>query len=99
MAKQIDALKKEYETKIADFEVQVKAKDEELINVRAEITSLNQSLEKSNKELSEMASALKEKADALDALNNSVNTPNETSTEDWKKLKGKEFFAWYAKTH
>ena len=97
MAKQMDAMKKDYEAKIADFQVQIKAKDEELISARAEITSLTESLEKSNKELSEMTSAFKEKADALDALNGSVNTPNETT--DWKSLKGKAFFDWYAKNH
>ena len=49
------------------------------------------------KELAEMTSAFKEKADALDALNASVNTPKETT--DWKSLKGKAFFDWYAKNH
>ena len=97
MAKQMNDLKKDYEAKIADFQVQIKAKDEELTKARAEVTSLTESLEKSNKELSEMTSAFKEKADALDALNGSVNTPNETV--DWKSLKGKAFFDWYRKTH
>ena len=97
MAKQMDAMKKDYEAKISEYEVQMKAKDEELITVRAEITSLTQSLDETKKELSEMTSAFKEKADALDALNGSVNTPNETF--DWKSLKGKAFFDWYAKTH
>ena len=95
MAKQMDALKKDYEAKIQDFEVQIKAKDEELTKAKAEVTSLVASLEKSEKELSEMTSAFKEKADALDALNASVNTPKETT--DWKSLKGKAFFDWYAK--
>lgn len=97
MAKQMDAMKKDYEAKISEYEVQMKAKDEELISVRAEITSLNQSLDETKKELSEMTSAFKEKADALDALNGSVNTPNETI--DWRSLKGKAFFDWYHKTH
>ena len=95
MAKQMDALKKDYEAKIQDFEVQIKAKDEELTKAKAEVTSLAESLEKSEKELSEMTSAFKEKADALDALNASVNTPKESV--DWRKLKGKEFFDWYQK--
>lgn len=95
MAKQMDALKKDYEAKIQNFEVQIKAKDEELTKAKAEVTSLAASLEKSRKELSEMTSAFKEKADALDALNASVNTPKETT--DWKSLKGKAFFDWYAK--
>lgn len=97
MAKQMDAMKKDYEAKIADFQVQIKAKDEELTKAKAEVTSLNESLEKSAKELAEMTSAFKEKADALDALNASVNTPDEKT--DWKSLKGQEFFDWYKKTH
>lgn len=97
MAKQMDAMKKDYEAKIADFEVQMKAKDEELTKARADVTSLTESLDKTTKELAEMTSAFKEKADALDALNGSVNTPNETT--DWKSLKGKAFFDWYRKNH
>ena len=97
MAKQMDAMKKDYEAKIQDFEVQMKVKDEELNKAKAEVISLNESLEKSKNELAEMTSAFKEKADALDALNASVNTPKETT--DWKSLKGKAFFDWYAKNH
>ena len=97
MAKQMDAMKKDYEAKIADFQVQIKAKDEELTKAKAEVTSLSESLEKSAKELAAMTSAFKEKADALDALNASVNTPNEQT--NWKALKGQEFFDWYKKTH
>lgn len=97
MAKQMDAMKKDYEAKIQDFEVQMKVKDEELNKAKAEVTSLTESLEKSKNELAEMTSAFKEKADALDALNASVNTPKETT--DWKSLKGKAFFDWYAKNH
>ena len=62
---------------------------------KADVTSLADRLDKTSKELSEMTSAFKEKADALDALNASVNTPAETT--DWKSLKGKAFFDWYAK--
>jgi len=97
MAKQMDAMKKDYEAKIADFEVQMKVKDEELTKARADVTSLTESLDNTTKELAEMTSAFKEKADALDALNASVNTPKETT--DWKSLKGKAFFDWYAKNH
>ena len=50
MAKQMDAMKKDYEAKIQDFEVQMKAKDEELNKAKAEVTSLNDSLEKSKNE-------------------------------------------------
>lgn len=82
MAKQMDALKKDYEAKIADFEVQIKAKDEELTKARADVTSLTESLDNTTKELAEMTSAFKEKANALDALNASVNTPDEVPTMD-----------------
>lgn len=97
MAKQMDAMKKDYEAKIEDFKVQMKAKDEELAKAKAEAISLTEKLDKSTKELSDMTSAFEEKKSALDALNASVNTPNETT--DWKSLKGKEFFDWYKKTH
>ena len=97
MAKQMDAMKKDYEAKIADFQVQIKAKDEELAKVNADATRLAEKLEAFNKELSTLTSALEEKKNALDALNASVNTPNETT--DWKSLKGQEFFDWYKKTH
>lgn len=97
MAKQMDAMKKDYEAKIADFEVQMKVKDEELTKAKAEVTSLTDSLNKASEELSKMTSAFEEKKNALDALNASVNTPKETT--DWKSLKGKEFFDWYKKTH
>lgn len=95
MAKQMDAMKKDYEAKIQDFQIQIKAKDEELTKARAEVTSLSERLEKSEKELSETASALAEKENALAVLNANVNTPKETT--DWKTLKGKAFFDWYAK--
>ena len=94
MAKQMDALKKDYEAKIADFQVQIKAKDEELATAKAEATSLAKKLEDSAKELSEVTSALAEKTNALDALNAGVNTPNETETKPWKKLKGEALLKW-----
>jgi len=97
MAKQMDAMKKDYEAKIEDFKIQMKAKDEELAKAKADAISLSEKLEKSAKELSDMTSAFEEKKNALDALNASVNTPKETT--DWKSLKGKEFFDWYKKTH
>ena len=97
MAKQMDAMKKDYEAKIADFEVQIKAKDEELTKTMALVTSLTDDLKNTSDELSKMTSAFKEKADALDALNGQVNTPKETT--DWKSLKGQAFFDWYKKTH
>lgn len=97
MAKQMDAMKKDYEAKIEDFKVQIKAKDEELANMKAEATRLADSLEKYNRELAEMTSALEEKQNALDVLNAGVNTPKDAT--NWKALKGKEFFDWYRRTH
>ena len=97
MAKQMDAMKKDYEAKIVDLQVQMKAKDQELAKVNADATRLADQLEDFNKELSTLTSALEEKTHALDALNAGVNTPKETSV-DWKSLKGKEFFDWYKKT-
>lgn len=94
MAKQMDALKKDYEAKIQNFEVQIKAKDEELTKVKAEVTSLADSLEKSQKELSEMTSAFKEKSNALDALNAGVNTPNAVDSKPWTKLHGEDLLKW-----
>lgn len=94
MAKQIDALKKDYEAKIADFEVQMKVKDEELAKVKAEATSLNERLDKTSKELSDMTSALVEKTNALDALNAGVNTPNQVDVKPWAKLHGDELLKW-----
>jgi len=97
MAKQMDALKKDYEAKISEFQIQIKTKDEELAKAKAEATRLSECLDSTSRELSEMTSALQEKTNALDALNASVNTPNETT--NWKSLKGKEFFDWYRKTY
>lgn len=94
MAKQLDSMKKEYEAKIQDFEVQMKVKDEELAKFKAEATSLNERLESTAKELSEVTSALAEKTTALDALNAGVNTPNETDMKPWKKLKGEALLKW-----
>ena len=97
MAKKMDAMKKDYEAKIADFEVQMKAKDEELAKAKADATSFKESLDAANGELSKLTSALEEKSNALAALNASVNTPNEQT--NWKALKGQEFFDWYSKNH
>ena len=81
MAKQMDAMKKDYEAKIEDFKVQMKAKDEELAKAKAEAISLAEKLDKSTKELSDMTSAFEEKKNALDALNASVNTPAESQAK------------------
>lgn len=94
MAKQMDAMKKDYEAKIQDFEVQMKVKDEELNKAKAEVISLTDSLEKSKNELAEMTSAFKEKAEALDALNANVNTPAAVENKPWKKLHGEALLQW-----
>ena len=90
MAKKMDAMKKEYDAKILDFENQLKTKDEELAKAKAEATSLEQRLEVANKELSEKTSALEEKSNALATLNAGVLTPTETK-ESWRNLKGQKF--------
>ena len=94
MAKQMDAMKKDYEAKIADFEVQIKAKDEELTKAMATVTSLTDDLKNTSDELLAMTSAFKEKADALDALNASVNTPAAVDAKPWSKLHGEELLKW-----
>lgn len=77
MQKQINDLKQDYEAKINDFVNQLKAKDEELTKVQANVTSLTQSLEDTKRELAETTSALSAKTDALARLNASVLTPAE----------------------
>lgn len=77
MAKQMDVLKREYEDRIQDFTVQLKAKDEELTSVKNEVINLNQKLKDASDELQKTASALEEKTSALAKLNADVNTPNE----------------------
>ena len=94
MAKQMDAMKKDYEAKIADFEVRIKAKDEELTKTMALVTSLTDDLKNTSDELSKMTSAFKEKADALDALNCQVNTPSQVDMKPWAKLHGEELLKW-----
>lgn len=85
MAKQMDAMKKDYEAKIEDFKIQMKAKDEELTKAKADAISLAEKLDKSNKELSDMTSAFEEKKTALDALNAGVNTPAENQAKTMKQ--------------
>ena len=90
MAKKMDAMKKEYDAKITEFENQLKMKDEELEQAKAEATSLNQKLEDASKELQATVSALEEKSNALATLNAGVLTPTETK-ESWRNLKGQKF--------
>lgn len=84
MAKQMDAMKKDYEAKIEDFQNQLKLKDEELSKANAEATRLSGELESTkdvNAELTERSSALEaalaEKTEALAKLNAGVLTPSE----------------------
>jgi len=77
MAKQMDALRKEYEDKLSDLQVQLKTKDEELTKANGQVINLTQGLEKAENELQETVSAFKAKQKALDTLNANVNTPAE----------------------
>ena len=77
MAKQLNAQKAEYSAKIEDFQNQLRAKAEELTQMKAEVTSLNDKLENATKELSKTTSALVEKSNALATLNAGVNKPSE----------------------
>lgn len=79
MAKQMNAMKAEYEAKINDFTNQIKAKDEELTNAQAKVTSLESELEQAKKELSNMTSAFEDKKTALENLNSQVLRPNESA--------------------
>ena len=97
MAKQMDAMKKDYEAKIEDLQVQMKVKDEELAKVNADATRLAKQLEDFNKELSDLTSALEEKKNALDALNAGVNTPAAVDNKPWTKLHGDALLEWCRK--
>ena len=70
--KRVSGMQSSMQKQINDFVNQLKVKDEELNQVKAELTSLNQKLEESNWELSKMASALEEKKNALAQLNAGV---------------------------
>lgn len=59
-----------------DFEIQLRAKNEELANVQATATNLRADLEKTKGELSVAASAIAEKDHALATLNAGVLTPH-----------------------
>lgn len=75
--KRVSGMQSKMQAKINDFVSQLKVKDEELNQVKAELTSLNQRLEEANGELSKMASALEEKNNALAQLNAGVLRPAE----------------------
>ena len=100
MAKKLDALRKDYEARITDFENQLKGRDEELAQARADATRLTAELETAKnegEELSQRISALTDdlrtKTESLAKLNQAVLTPNmDAPKKDWRNLKGKEFF-------
>ncbi len=100
MAKKIDAMRKDYEAKIADYETQIKnftdsasAKDKELSEAHTTITSLSQTLETTKRELAEKTSALESTSNSLAALNCKVNSPRaELNTKEYAmSLKGQAF--------
>lgn len=77
----ISGIQSAMQKQINDFKNQLEAKEKELTQAKADITSLTESLDKTSKELSEMASAFEEKKAALDKLNASVNAqPEEIPT-------------------
>lgn len=77
----ISGIQSAMQKQINDFKNQLEAKEKELTQAKADITSLTESLDKTSKELSEMASAFEEKKAALDKLNSSVNAqPEEIPT-------------------
>lgn len=77
----ISGIQSAMQKQINDFKSQLEAKEKELTQAKADITSLTESLDKTSKELSEMASAFEEKKAALEKLNASVNAqPEEIPT-------------------
>ena len=98
MQGKINALIKEHDARIMDFENQLKAREEELVKAQAETTRLGVELEKVKSELRETASALEQRTETLAKLNANVLTPNEDPADGWRNLKGKAFFDW-VKSH
>lgn len=90
-----------------DFKVQLKAKEDELISARAEITSIQSKLEEATKnceglnaKVDELTSALDAKTKALDELNANVNeqaTTVSVASKSWRELEGKDFFDYLKK--
>ena len=79
--KRISGIQASMQKQINDFKGQLKAKEEELMKAKAEITHLSDSLEQVANELSETASILDEKTQALEKLNANVNqAPEELPT-------------------
>ena len=75
--KRVSGMQASMQKQINEHLNQLKAKDEEIRTVRAELSSLNSKLEEATKELTEKSSALVEKENALAMLNAGVNAPTE----------------------
>lgn len=75
--KRVSGMQASMQKQINEHLNQLKAKDEEIRTVRAELSSLNSKLEEATKELAEKSSALVEKEKALAMLNAGVNAPAE----------------------
>ena len=75
--KRVSGMQASMQKQINEHLNQLKAKDEEIRTVRAELSSLNSKLEEATKELAEKSSALVEKENALAMLNAGVNAPAE----------------------
>ena len=98
MAKQIDALRKEYDAKIKDFENQLETRTSELNAAKAALTSRTDELERCKQELSEATSAVAQKENALATLNAGVNRmPEQERPTGWGDLKGRTFFDYMKK--
>ena len=75
--KRVSGMQASMQKQINEHLNQLKAKDEEIRTVRAELSSLSSKLEEATKELTEKSSALVEKENALAMLNAGVNSPCE----------------------
>lgn len=75
--KRVSGMQASMQKQINEHLNQLKAKDEEIRTVRAELSSLSSKLEEATKELTEKSSALVEKENALAMLNAGVNAPAE----------------------
>ena len=75
--KRVSGMQASMQKQINEHLNQIKAKDEEIRTVRAELSSLTSKLEEATKELTAKSSALVEKENALAMLNAGVNAPSE----------------------
>lgn len=75
--KRVSGMQASMQKQINEHLSQLKAKDEEIRTVKAELSVLNSKLEETNRELTEKSSALEEKTKALAMLNAGVNAQSE----------------------